>query len=146
MNTKFEYMYRDGANWKNNGSVVFAGGITPEIKARFEALLEPGDQFIADQLGIPEVFQWNPNANYDPLDPPVGLGPGQYVINEDDHCFHEFIGIEEVTNDVVPTDSRTFAQFVEDLAVAKKAGWKVFDPMDRCTDEVRERLMESDVN
>lgn len=145
MNTRFEYMYRDSANWKNFGSVVFAGGLTPEIRVRFDSLFEPGDSFIAQQIGIPEVFLWDPTVDYDRDDPPAGLMPGNYVIGDEDHCFHEFCGIEEVSDDETPTDPRTIAQFVEDVAIAKKAGWAVFAPTDRCSEELRERLLASGI-
>ena len=74
------------------------------------------------------MFLWSKDAVYDPDDPetgPAGLGGGSYVINESDHCWHEFSGLFE--SEDVPTDSRTLKQFVEQVEAV--SAWNVFRPL-----------------
>ena len=113
MNTVFNYLYRDGSNYKQWGSVVFAGTITDALTERFACSLESGEFFIADQLRVPEVF------------------PETWPIYADDHCWHEWAGFE--TTDSSPDDlaSRTIEQFVRDAERERASGWKDFDPQQR---------------
>jgi hypothetical protein len=99
-NTAFGYIYRDGSNNKNAGEVIFTGGFTPEQLERLERALD-------DRLNIPDVFLWSADADYDPdaLDAAAALRPGEYVIGEQDHCWHEFTGAIEV--DAQPTLDNT---------------------------------------
>lgn len=117
-NMMLDYMYRDGSNYKRGGYVVFNG--CPEDLAAYESelrrLLDKSEYFIADQIGVPEVFIW--------------LEPDRRI-ESDDHCWHEFCGVEELAAE--PTDSlqRTPAQFLRDVAKASESGWRVFDPAAR---------------
>lgn len=140
MNTRFSYMYRDEDNWKRGGEVIFAGETTPELEQRLLQSLNEED-FIADQVGVPEVFLWSAEADYDPDHPPEGEDApteGSYVINESDHCWHEYTGCESTED--APTDPRTIAEFVASIEAAAKAGWQTFAPADRAPADVRVRL------
>jgi len=88
-NVRFDYMYRDRDNYKRGGEVVFANpeGLDLEVAtARLSAAMDGGVNFIAHQLGIPNVFLWALDAApYNPDDPktwPKDLGPVRYQINE----------------------------------------------------------------
>ena len=125
----FQYLYRDASNFKNGGAVTFAnpnGTPVAELEARLKAALEDRMFFVADQVGIPEVFLWAPDADYDRDDPPPDLEAGQYVLNEDDHSWHEFSSLE--AGNTPPSDHRTIEQFVVDMEAAQQAGWREFDP------------------
>ena len=137
MNTKFRYLYRDGSNNKNGGEVIFGG--TPasldEASDSLESLFDEDQYFIAGQLGIPEIFLWNPDVEYNPDDArtyPETMGPGNYCIAEGvDHCWHEFDYLE--STEAPPTDPRTIQKFIEDVRKAAAEGWKEFDPGSRIT-------------
>ena len=81
MQTIFEYCYRDAGNFKAFGSVTLDGSLTPQEENDVRSKLESGDYFIAEQVGIPplydQLYQWS-------------NGPIQT-----DHCWHEFVGFEE---------------------------------------------------
>ena len=105
-NMAFHYMYRDGSNWKRHGEVVFTG--EPEDYDNYEKELrkcfEDNDNFMADQIDVPERFGWNGG-------------------DEDDHCWHEFVAVPETSSD--PDDERTPQEFLE---CVRKAGkdWITF--------------------
>lgn len=134
MNIEFAYMYRDGGNNKNGGSVVFAnpdGLSLTDLADRLAKAFDQQEYFIASQVGIPDVFLWGADADYDPEDsstyPAEGFGPGRYVICEEmDHCWHEFAGVDET--EAEPTDTRSITQFVEAVERASGEGWKQFEP------------------
>lgn len=133
MNVKFEYLYRDGDNYKAWGAVVLTGGGNAhelrEWQKRIQKRCFDGEGFIAHQVGVPEVFLWSSDADYDVDDPstyPSGLGAGNYVINDADHCYHEFS--ELVLTNEPPSDPRTPEAFVEAFEAASRAGWKGFIP------------------
>jgi hypothetical protein len=126
-NTAFNYIYRDASNYKNSGGVIFAGAMTPEQLVRLERSLDEGRYFIASQLSVPAVFLWSASAHYD-LDSAAAVAamPGEYMIGEDDHCWHEFTTATEV--DQEPTDNRTIEQFIAGVEAAAGGGWLVFEP------------------
>lgn len=76
--TVFEYLYRDAGNYKAWGSVLLTGTVTPVQEAEFRKLLDGGEFFVAEKVGIPplnrELWTWSG-------------GP-----TEGDHGFHEFYG------------------------------------------------------
>ena len=73
----FEYLYRDGANYKAWGSLLLSGEPTREDVTALKACLESGEYFVAEQVGIPPVYKelWD-----------LSGGP-----TSDDHALHEFI-------------------------------------------------------
>ena len=73
--TVFSYLYRDAANYKIHGHLWLEGALSAEERARFQALLEDGEFFIAEQVGVP-ALQAEP-------------------LGADDHVWHEFAGFEQ---------------------------------------------------
>jgi hypothetical protein len=77
-NIKFSYLYRDGANYKNYGSVIFANPTNIELSA-LESLIKSklifGEWFYVDEWKLPDL-------HFDTWD------------NELDHTFHEFKNVE----------------------------------------------------
>lgn len=131
---EFHYTYRDGNNNKNHNTLSFANSessrmLLDEVKRRLTAAFDDGEYFIAAQIGVPSIFLWNPDADYDPEDPktfPKDLGPGKYVISESDHSWHEFDDV--CWTEMPPCDTRTIRQFVEEVEAASKKGWAEFEP------------------
>ena len=114
MNLKLSYLYRDASNYKRHGEIVLAG-LPEEGVATFEAALRnalhEGAFFIAGQVGVPEVFHWLHG----------------YARGDDDHCYHEFSGVE--ATDSAPTDPRTPAVLLAAYQKASREGWVEFDPL-----------------
>lgn len=54
MNTKINYLYRDGSNYKVYNEVVVAGEITSEHLRRIADTLSDGEYFIPSVVGLPE--------------------------------------------------------------------------------------------
>lgn len=106
-NTDILYMYRDASNYKNTGHVIFRGEISSDLETRLRAALEDGDNFIADQVGVPEIF---------------------FEFGEDsaeDHSWHEFVEATVTSEDA--TDTRTVEEFVVAIEAASRAGWREFE-------------------
>lgn len=75
----FEYRYRDAGNYKTHGQLLLTGsGEGGEETIR--ACLEWGDQFVAEQVGIPSLCPEHWAATDD--------GPSDL-----DHAFHEFVAL-----------------------------------------------------
>jgi hypothetical protein len=56
VNTRFEYVYRDGSNWSNYrqfGDVVFDGDYA-HLGPRLSKALERGEFFISHQIRLPK--------------------------------------------------------------------------------------------
>src|SRR5271170_5555667 len=100
-NIKFNYLYRDGSNYKKWAEVIFSNhdGLTEDTVARElqSAFLVDG-LFVAHQVRIPEVFLWSE----DQLDP-------------DDHCFHEFAGVEPTTDFPNDAHGRSIREFLAEV-------------------------------
>jgi hypothetical protein len=81
----FEYLYRDGSNYKAWGSLLVSGEPTPEDITALKECLESGEYFVAEQVGIPPVYKelWE-----------LSGGP-----TSDDHALHEFVALREATED-----------------------------------------------
>jgi hypothetical protein len=113
-NIKFNYLYRDGSNYKKYADVVFSNPtllsidlITRKLKKYF---LEDG-LFIAHQVRIPEVF--------------LALDGGLTV---DDHCYHEFDLVEMTGDPPSDTHNRSIQEFLPEVANEGSVGWRAFDP------------------
>lgn len=94
---EFNYLYRDYANYKNHGYVIFSNreNISLEkIKAEIESKLLDDGLFYAIQWKIPDLHfeKWD---------------------NEIDHNFHEFSFVQYV--DDVATDIRDIKEFLQQL-------------------------------
>lgn len=115
MAVKLEYMYRDAANYKEFGYVIFEGHLQPGDGERLRRAAEGGCDFVATQVGLP------------PLQEQMLSFP-----SPDDHGTHELIDggdPEEVPDDEGVTDSRIWAEFLTEFEAAGKAGW---DPVAEC--------------
>ena len=116
-NVKFKYLYRDGANFKSWGEVVFSNPeqlTFDEVEKRFAAAFLPDILFVASQISIPEEFLFL---------------KGKFT--KHDHCYHEFECVEICQED--PTDDlgRSITDFLKDIELASKNGWEAFDVLDR---------------
>lgn len=114
MNLQFHYIYRDGSNYKNAGSIILTG-VPKDIKdfeAKLRKAFETGEYFIASQIDVPEVF----------------LYTKEYNVDEDDHSWHEFTDITATQEE--PNDSRTPAEFLQKVESQAQEGWKTFEPCD----------------
>lgn len=72
----FDYMYRDASNYKACGALLLSGTVTEEGRKRLVSKLVGGEFFIAEQIGIPALYEelWE-----------FSDGP-----TEDDHVWHTF--------------------------------------------------------
>ncbi len=53
----FDYLYRDGSNYKAWGSLLLSGESTHEDVTALKECLESGEYFVAEQVGIPPVYK-----------------------------------------------------------------------------------------
>lgn len=83
----FEYLYRDAGNYKVWGKLLLEGELNDEKTARLTSRLEDGELFIAEQIGIPTLYEelWR-ECQCEPSD-------------ELDHAWHEFSEIREATHE-----------------------------------------------
>jgi hypothetical protein len=113
MNTRVEYLYRDGSNYKQWGAVVFRGDCDESLVRSLLAALDREEFFIAHQVRLPELFF---------ADRPL------YA---DDHCWHD---MGEVTRTSAAADDlmgRTIEEFVAEVEQAAVKGWATFDRSER---------------
>ena len=113
-NIKFNYMYRDAGNYKKFASVVFSN---PELLSlqsvamRLANIFSEEGLFVAHQIRVPEVFLYvRGNAT------------------SDDHCFHEFDGVEEALEAASDQHSRSISEFLAEARTEARRGWIPFDP------------------
>jgi len=114
-NIKFKYLYRDAGNYKNYGFRVFGNPdnwSVDEIQGRLEAAFLDGIHFIAEQIGLPELFH---------LDYPT----------IDDVSFHEYDSLELTEERATDSSEQTIKEFVEKIERESVIGWKLFDPRER---------------
>lgn len=55
MNTKIEYLYRDGSNYKMHNECIIRGPVTDEQINIIMASLDEGEYFIPSVVGMPEL-------------------------------------------------------------------------------------------
>jgi hypothetical protein len=82
--TLFNYLYRDASNYKAWGRIALDGEVAREQWEAALAKLDGGEFFVAEQLGVPPLYQ----ALYK-----WSAGP-----TSADHCWHTFLDIEVVDN------------------------------------------------
>ena len=114
-NIKFKYLYRDAGNYKNYGFRVFRNPdnlSVSEIGKKFEASFLNGLYFIAEQIGLPELF----HDDYPTLD---------------DVSFHEYYGVEMSDEEGTDSSVQTIKQFAQKVMQESSTGWKLFDPQER---------------
>lgn len=81
----FEYLYRDASNYKVWGKILLSGLPSQNDIAALRASLESDEYFVAEQVGIPALYQelWE-----------LSDGP-----NDDDHALHEFVELRVASED-----------------------------------------------
>lgn len=106
MNIKFIYLYRDGANYKQYNSIVFAnpsGKTLAETDTKIKSHLIDGLWFVADDWNLPNQFfaeyMWS---------------------NEVDHNWHQYDRVKETSENV--TTGYNIDDFL-DLVVKTKLPW-----------------------
>lgn len=86
--TLFEYLYRDGGNFKAFGRVALEGELTASEQCLLRACFNEDGHFVAEQIDVPplyrQLYQWSGG--------PTGS----------DHCWHEFVALKVVTDSDVP--------------------------------------------
>ena len=97
MNIQFSYLYRDGANYKQFHSVVFANTENlsiEEIERRIRLSLIDEMWFYADKWKLEDLhhYKWD---------------------NEIDHTWHEYESIEPTEAEVTNGDIADFLQHIE---------------------------------
>ena len=108
-NIRFTYMYRDASNYKQHGEAIFSNEKqlpADEIEKQIRSFLNDGEYFIARQIHLEECF-------FD-------------ILYDDDHSWHEYVGIEETSDPTFDPESehkRDIAEFLADLEKAHLAGW-----------------------
>ena len=83
----FEYCYRDAANYKAYGQLLLKGSVSITDTQSLQRHFESGEFFIAEQLGIPPL--------YDDL---WALSDGP---TEDDHVWHTFHKLRPARSDEI---------------------------------------------
>lgn len=116
-NIKFVYLYRDGANYKSWGEVIFVNPdqlTLEEIEDRLVSAFLVDQLFIARQISVPEKFLF--------LD-------GKFT--KSDHCYHEFDHVEFFEENPTDNLNRSITDFLKDVELIAQQGWKEFDILDR---------------
>lgn len=83
----FEYMYRDAGNWKTYG-IILLEGFQDGAASVLRECLEWGDQFVAEQVDVPALYEEHFKA--------CGDGPSGL-----DHAFHEFLQLRPAATDEI---------------------------------------------
>lgn len=116
-NIKFNYLYRDGGNFKSWEEVIFSNPenlTVHEIETKLLNAFLSGKQFIASQISVPEKFLFE---------------KGKFTKN--DHCFHEFDCVEICQENSTDVLLRSITDFLKAVEMASKHGWKEFDILER---------------
>lgn len=116
-NVRCVYLYRDGANCKSWGEVVFRNPEEldlEEIEERLLAAFLQDRLFISSQIMLPEKFLFLNDK-----------------VTKYDHCFHEFDHVENCFEESTDALNRSIANFLLDVEEATKQGWEAFDILDR---------------
>lgn len=101
MNTRFEYLYRDAANYKQFGEVILSGILSMEELCPF---LRDQSLFIPSKVGLPD------------------LQPKEW--STDDHIWHEVENISDTLEQ--PSIEITTCQLLELFCIAHKNKWYEF--------------------
>jgi hypothetical protein len=115
-NILFEYLYRDGSNYKDWGTIVFSNPnqlSISEIDERLRRAFNGDSLFIAGQIEVPEIFLYK-DGN----------------LTSADHCFHEYDHVELTDDAVTDVKERTMSDFLAQVEVASQRGWEAFNPCD----------------
>jgi hypothetical protein len=116
-NVKFNYLYRDGANYKSWGKVIFANPEKIPLDEVNKTLLNAflsGELFVANQISIPEKFLFLNGK-----------------ITQYDHCYHEYDCIEACEESPSDFLGRSIVAFLKEVKSIAKKGWEAFDILER---------------
>lgn len=105
VNTRVLLRYRDGANFKQDCSVVVTGPPDEALVARFTAALDSGEYLIPQDCGLDDVKPQLAFTGY---------------LNPDDHCWVEVEGLEPTGDAARPM---TLTDLVDGVEAAAAAGW-----------------------
>ena len=111
---KFVYLYRDASNYKQWGQVTFPNpeGIDANsLDRRLRRVMMIDSTFMASQVLVPDLFLFN-----------------TMLVNEDDHCLHEFDSLEIVNEPSNDGHGRSILEFVRQVERASRLGWEGFVP------------------
>ncbi|MFB6264814.1 MAG: hypothetical protein ABEL76_14490 [Bradymonadaceae bacterium] len=114
MNTSFRYLYRDGANYKQWGCVVFEGAPEDDHADRIRDACESDKLFIPWQVRVPHCYLFLGDDSWE-LDPEI------------DHCWHEFYALEESDDSPEDPHEREIGQLVNEFQRASSASWRVVE-------------------
>lgn len=83
--TVFEYLYRDAGNYKAYGMIPVSGVVGQEQEEAIQESLICGVNFVAEDVGIPTLYEelWK-----------YSDGP-----TDDDHGYHEYVGFRQVDDE-----------------------------------------------
>lgn len=109
----FEYMYRDGGNWKTHGALLLSGIASDGSRGLLRDCFEWEDLFVAEQVEVPSLCaaHWADD----------GEGPSDL-----DHADHEFVDLRPATDEEVA--AMPLAGSLHDLMVRMRAAagcWNV---------------------
>lgn len=102
MQTEFEYMYRDAGNFKVFGSLILDAEISPAAEALVRSRLESGEFFIAEQVGVPPLYEQLYESSGGPT--------------SSDHCWHEFVGFRRLTSFRDGCSVLSTSEFIQNFA------------------------------
>jgi hypothetical protein len=108
-NVKLTYLYRDAANYKAWGTVIFTnpdGLPLDEIERRLRLCLFDEEFFVAAQVCIPEVFLFR-----------------EYAFSTTDHFYHEVDSVQYTNEQQTDSQTRSVKTFLEQCEAACKNGW-----------------------
>lgn len=111
-NTAFSYMYRDGDNYKQHRTVVFAGTPSPDKVDAAASNLDEGFYLIPSQVGLEDLQDMFDDGPTDADHP--WHEPGDATLED---------SLDATTAE--PTDPRTVDEFLSELAAAD---WDEFAP------------------
>lgn len=117
----FNYMYRDGANYKDGGQLLLEAPEDTDLEAaenELRSYMYGGEFFIAHQVEVPEVASWMEGAGFDA---------------EFDHCWHTFCELRPHSGYQTPGPHATIEEFLNRFRQASASGWEEFDCTKRAT-------------
>lgn len=129
---RYEYRRDDGQIQR--GRRVFMGVLSTTDRLRLQSYLVDSEAFIAHQIGLPELFTYEPGDPVDADDAVEGV-PDHFPAGDDDHPWHHIVALEELqsgeTFEPDELDRRHWSRFMRDVEVASHEGWAAFDPFTR---------------
>ena len=103
------YQYRDGANWKESTSRVFANpmGMSIENVDVLLQTLRDSENFVAESVELPTCYFEDEDDD------------GKYA-----HGWHEFLCVKETDDEPNDELNRSINGLIRQFAVCKEAGWE----------------------